>query len=171
MIVSGRWKVDEPQAPCGQRLSDVETTLKCPKCKLDLVPTIRHKIKVSACQSCKGIWLEYQELGQLEDEVFDFGDDAKGTLVFSSTPTNAKCPECDALLKRFKYRLYDMEMEFCENKHGYWLDDDEDTRVLELMKKEETDYQRKLLAEDQWSKTLTRMRSGSFLSKVRDLFH
>ncbi len=145
--------------------------MKCPKCNSDLTPTIRHKIKVSYCQSCKGMWLEQQELNQLEDEAFDFGDDAKGTLVFSSTPTTAKCPECNALLKRFKYRLFDLEMEFCENQHGYWLEDDEDTRVLELMKKEETDFQRKVLAEDQWATTLKHMRSHSFLSKVRDLFH
>lgn len=117
------------------------------------------------------MWLEQQDLNQLEDEAFDFGDDAKGTLVFSSTPTTAKCPECNALLKRFKYRLFDLEMEFCENQHGYWLEDDEDTRVLELMKKEETDFQRKVLAEDQWATTLKHMRSRSFLSKVRDLFH
>jgi len=145
--------------------------LKCPKCNSDLMPTIRHKIEVNYCQSCKGMWLEHQELEQLEDEVFDFGEHAKGTLVFSSTPTTDKCPECSALLKRFRYRLYDLEMEFCENQHGYWLDDDEDTRVLELMKKEEADLQRKLLTEDKWATTLKHMRSGSFLSKVRELFH
>jgi len=145
--------------------------LKCPKCNSDLAPAIRHKIKVNYCQSCKGMWLDCQELNQLEDEVFDFGDDAKGTLVFSSTPTTAKCPECSALLKKFNYRFYDLEMEFCENQHGYWLDDDEDTRVLELMKKEEKDFTRKVLAEDQWTRTLKHMRSGSFLSKVKDLFH
>ena len=135
------------------------------------MPTIRHKIEVHYCPSCKGMWLEHQELEQLEDEVFDFGEAAKGTLVFSSTPTTAKCPECSALLKRFRYRFYDLEMEFCENQHGYWLEDDEDTRVLELMKKEESNYERKLLAEDKWATTLKRMRSRSFLSKVRDLFH
>jgi Zn-finger nucleic acid-binding protein len=145
--------------------------LKCPRCTSDLTPTIRHKIQVNYCQSCKGMWLEYQELEQLEDEVFDFGEAAKGTLIFSSTLTTAKCPECSALLKRFRYRFYDLELEFCENQHGYWLEDDEDTRVLELMKKEEADYQRKLLAEDKWATTLKHMRSRSFLSKVRDLFH
>ena len=144
--------------------------MKCPKCNLDLTPTVRHKLKVNYCPSCKGMWLEAQELGQLEDEVFDFGDDAKGTVVFSSTPTTAKCPECNALLQKFNYRFYDLEMEFCPNQHGYWLGEDEDNRVLELMKKEETDYERKMLAEDQWAKTLNRMRSGSFLSKLRDLF-
>jgi hypothetical protein len=62
-------------------------------------------------------------------------------------------------------------MELCENQHGYWLSEDEDTRVLELMKAEEAHLQRKLRAEDQWVATLRRMRSHSFLSKVRDLFH
>jgi Zn-finger nucleic acid-binding protein len=144
--------------------------LKCPKCNAELTPATRHKLEVNYCQSCKGMWLEHQELDQLEDEVFDFGDDAKGTLVFSSTPTTAKCPECDALLKRFKYRLFDLELEFCGNQHGYWLDEDEDKRVLELMKKEETDYERKVLAEDKWTTVLKHMRSGSFLDKVRNLF-
>jgi len=132
---------------------------------------MRHKIEVNYCQSCKGMWLEHEELDQLEDEVFDFGEHAKGTLVFTSTSTTDKCPECDALLKKFRYRFNDLEMELCENQHGYWLSDDEDTRVLELMKGEEADMQRKLLAEDNWAATLKRMRSHSFLSKVRDLFH
>ena len=144
--------------------------MKCPKCNSDLTPAIRHKVKVNYCQSCKGMWLERQDLEKLEDEVFDFGEDAKGTLAFSSTPTTAKCPECSALLKRFNYRFYDLEMELCENQHGYWLDEDEDTRVLELMKKEEADEKRKLLAEDQWARTLKHLRSGSFLSKVKNLF-
>lgn len=144
--------------------------MKCPKCNSDLAPAIRHKIKFNYCQSCKGMWLDCQELNQLEDEAFDFGDDAKGTLIFSSTPTTDKCPVCSALLKRFKYRFCDLEMEFCENKHGFWLDEDEDNRVLQLMKQEEADETRKLLAEDQWTRALKHMRSGSFLSKVKDLF-
>jgi Zn-finger nucleic acid-binding protein len=108
--------------------------MKCPKCGVDLLPTIRHKLKINYCQSCKGLWLEHDELEELEDEVFDFGDRWKGTLVFSSAATTHKCPECSALLQRFRYRFYDLYMEFCPNQHGYWLDDDEDTRVLELMK-------------------------------------
>ena len=39
------------------------------------------------------------------------------------------------------------------------------------MKQEEADLQRKLLTEDKWATTLKHMRSGSFLSKVRELFH
>lgn len=145
--------------------------MKCPKCDVDLVSAVRHKVQVNECPSCKGMWLDSQELNELEDEAFDFGDDAKGTVVFSSTPTTARCPVCSAPLRRFYYRFYALEMECCGNQHGYWLEADEDTRVLELMKQEEKDYERKVLAEDQWGKTLKRLRSPSFLSKVRDLFH
>lgn len=112
------------------------------------------------------MWLERRELEELEDEVFDFGEHAKGTLVPSSTPTSLKCPECNGLLSRFQYRFYDLEMEYCE-QHGYWLTDDEDTRVLELMKHEEKDLSRKLIAENRWAATLKRMRSGSLLDRLR----
>ena len=145
--------------------------LLCPKCKSALTPTIRHKLEVNYCPRCKGMWLERAELGQLEDEVFDFGDHAKGTLVFESTPTGDKCPECDSNLRSFRYRFYDLTMELCENQHGYWLTADEDSRVLELMKNEEWEMRRKLTAENRWAAVMRQMRSHSFLSKVRDLFH
>ena len=117
--------------------------MKCPKCKSELTPVVRHKLHVNYCPSCKGMWLEHQELDQLEDEVFDFGEAAKGTLIVDSTPTTDQCPECDSLLKAFRYRFYDLQMEFCEQLHGYWLTDDEDSRVLELMKKEEYELRTK----------------------------
>jgi Zn-finger nucleic acid-binding protein len=145
--------------------------VKCPKCDVELVPATRHELKVNSCPSCNGMWLEHDELQELEDEVFDFGERWKGTLEFSSEATTHKCPECTALLQRFRYRFYDLEMEFCPAQHGYWLEHDEDTRVLELMKKEEADLQRKLLAEDKWTKTLRQLRSPSFFAKLRDLFH
>jgi Zn-finger nucleic acid-binding protein len=73
-------------------------------------------------------------------------------------------------MRRFQYRLYDLEMDFCEDGHGYWLDEGEDKRVLELMKKEEAGLERKVLAEDRWASHLQHLRSGSFLDKVRGLF-
>ena len=145
--------------------------MQCPRCKVTLVPATRHKLQVNCCPKCRGMWLEHPELDQLEDEVFDFGDRWKGTLVFGSTATTDQCPECSAPLQRFKYRFYELEMEFCPNEHGYWLEADEDTRVLELMKREEAGLERKLLAEDKWAKTLKHMYSQTFLSKLRDFFN
>ncbi len=144
--------------------------MKCPRCNVDMVLTQRHKLQVNYCEACKGMWLEQAELGELEDEVFDFGDRWKGTLFLSTSQTTDRCPECTEHLQKFQYRFYELEMEVCPNQHGYWLEDDEDTRVLELMKREEVDLKRKLLAEDKWAATLHRMRSGSFLNKMRDMF-
>ncbi len=144
--------------------------MKCPQCNVDLTPAVRHRLKINTCPSCKGMWLEHPELEQLEDEVFDFGEHAKGTLVADLTATNHKCPECNTLLQRFRYRFYDLEMELCPNEHGYWLEESEDTRVLQIMKTEERDLKRKWRAEDQWAAMRRHMHSRSFLSKLRDLF-
>jgi Zn-finger nucleic acid-binding protein len=145
--------------------------MKCPRCNVDLEPTTRYKLKVNICQKCKGMWFEHEELDELENEVFDFGDRWKGTLAFDSTATTHQCPECAASLQSFRYRFYDLQMEFCPNQHGYWLEADEDTRVLELMKREEVDLERKLLAEHKWAATLKHMHSRSFFSRLQDLFH
>lgn len=144
--------------------------MKCPNCDKDLVQTKRDRIEVEYCPSCQGMWLNRQELEELEDEAFDLGENEKGTLVFSATGTTRKCPQCSKLMKRFNYRLYDLEMDFCEDGHGFWLDADEDKRVLNLMKKEEAGLERTILAEDRWASDLQHLRSRSFLDRVRAWF-
>jgi Zn-finger nucleic acid-binding protein len=126
---------------------------------------------VESCPSCKGMWFTRQDLEKLEDEVFDFGDDEKGSLMLGDDATTLKCPQCGKLMKSFQYRLFDLGMDFCENGHGYWLTADEDKRVLELMRKEEKDLGRKVLAEDRWKSHLRYLQSGSFLDELCDLWH
>lgn len=143
--------------------------MKCPDCNVDLVPGTRDRVEMEICPTCKGMWLTPKELSQLEDEVFDFGDNEKGSLMLSSEPTSRKCPQCGKLLRSFEYRFYDLEMDFCEDLHGYWLTADEDKRVLDLMKKEESNLGRKVLAEDRFGAHLRYLQSGSFMDKLRDL--
>jgi Zn-finger nucleic acid-binding protein len=144
--------------------------MKCPNCNAMLEAGKRRGIDMESCPSCKGMWLSRQELEQLEDEAFDLGDDKKGSLIFGSEPTARKCPQCGHPMQKFQYRDYDLELEFCADGHGFWLNDGEDKRVLELMRQEETELRRKVLAEDDWASRLQRLRAGSFLDKVRDLF-
>jgi Zn-finger nucleic acid-binding protein len=157
---------------CGDRpaLKKEDSYMKCPVCNADLIQAKHSGIDVELCQTCKGMWLSRQELEQLEDEVFDFGDDEKGSLMLGSATTTHKCPECGKPMQGFQYRLYDLEMDLCEDGHGYWLEEDEDKRVLEIMKKEEVDLERKVLAEDKWASHLRRLRSGSFIDRIRDMF-
>lgn len=143
--------------------------MKCPKCNTELEKKSYRGMEVDRCSNCNGMWLDLQELDQLEDKAFD-KDELKGTIVFSSTPTEHRCPHCGSQLRKFQYRLHGLELEYCENKHGYWLDDDEEKRVLELMDDRERDMRRKSAAEAAWKKTLLRLRSPSFFDKLLDLF-
>jgi Zn-finger nucleic acid-binding protein len=143
--------------------------MKCPNCDAELVQKKRDGVEMEICPSCQGMWLSSRELAELEDEVFDFGDDEKGSLMLGSEPTNRNCPQCAKLMKTFQYRLYDLELDFCEDRHGYWLDADEDKRVLQLMKDEEKNLGRKVLAEDRFAAHLRYLQSGSFLDRLRDL--
>jgi Zn-finger nucleic acid-binding protein len=143
--------------------------MKCPNCDAELVQKKRDGVEMEICPSCDGMWLTSQELTRLEDEVFDFGDDEKGSLMLGSAPTDRKCPECGKLMKSFQYRLYDLGMDFCEAGHGFWLEADEDKRVLDLMRKEEKNLGRKVLAEDRFAAHLQYLRSGSFMDRIRDL--
>jgi Zn-finger nucleic acid-binding protein len=144
-------------------------SMKCPDCDVDLVEGKRDGVDMEICPSCRGMWLTCGELAQLEDEVFDFGDEEKGSLTLVSTPSNRKCPQCGKAMKSFEYRFYDLQMDFCEELHGYWLVADEDKRVLELMRKEEKNLARKVLAEDRFAAHLRYLRSGSFMDRLRDL--
>ena len=126
-------------------------------------------IEVDQCDRCKGIWLELDELDQLEDQAFD-DDELKGTLIFKSEQTEHKCPHCSGPLTRFQYRLNDLELEYCEEEHGFWLDEGEEARVLELMESRSKDMDRKYAAEATWGQTLSRFKSKSFLHKLKRRF-
>lgn len=144
--------------------------MKCPKCNVDLVAEVRHKVDMEVCPSCKGMWLSAKELDELENEAFDLGEHGKGTLVYDAAATTQKCPQCATPMRRFNYHAYDLRMDFCPQQHGYWLDAGADERVLKLMKDEERRFKRNVHAEAQWGSMLSHMRSGSFMSKLKDLF-
>jgi len=142
--------------------------MKCPNCAADLVQKKRDGVEMEICPSCQGMWLTQQELTQLENKVFDFGDEEKGSLMLGSSDSSRKCPQCEKAMRTFQYRFYDLQLDFCPDQHGYWLDADEDKRVLELMKKEEKNLGRTVLAEDRFAAHLQYLRSGAFMDRLRE---
>ena len=135
--------------------------MKCPKCDAELEKKSYKGIEVDFCPNGQGMWLDHEELDELEDKAFE-EDELKGSLMISSTTSKYQCPHCQSQLKKFNYRLHSLELEYCENGHGFWLDSGEEERVLELMKAREEDMQRKFDAESEWQKTLKKLRSKSF---------
>jgi Zn-finger nucleic acid-binding protein len=134
--------------------------MKCPKCSADLAEQTRYSLQVDACPACGGLWLDAGELDQLEDQAYD--DDAhKGSLMVNDAPTRYACPHCGDALRAFQYRLHSLTLEYCSNQHGFWLDADEERRVLEIMRQREQDIQRKEAAEAEFSGVLRRLRRPS----------
>lgn len=143
--------------------------MKCPRCDKELNQKVIYRdIEVDTCPQCQGTWLEFEELDQLEDTVFD-RDELKGTTVFDTWPTGLSCPECRQEMKGFNYRYYDLKLDYCVKEHGFWLDKGEEERVLELMKRESKNLARKFGMEERWGGILTNLKSKSFFSKIKDL--
>jgi Zn-finger nucleic acid-binding protein len=143
--------------------------MKCPKCNVDLKPRNDRGVEVEACPNCQGMWLTPAELDELENEAFSH-EENKGSLYVTSYETEFKCPVCAQPLKEFDYRFFDLQLECCP-EHGFWLDKDEDDQILELMRGEEARVERKFGTEGSWVNYINHLRSPSFFSRVKDLFH
>lgn len=143
--------------------------MKCPRCNVTLKLEKYRGIEVDKCSGCEGMWLDHPELGELEDKVFDEGL-VKGTMRFTSNSGDLLCPTCGKHMHWFRYRHYNLELDFCEEEHGFWLDKGEERRVLEIMEQRGKDLKRSASAEVEWNKFLSNINSKSFLDKVKDLF-
>lgn len=94
--------------------------MRCPRCSAELKVEQSRGIEVDRCPNCRGLWLDYTELDQLEDVVLD-KDEVKGTLAYSPRPSDISCPRCEGPMKAFNYRAWDLELDLCEKQHGFWL--------------------------------------------------
>ena len=143
--------------------------MNCPRCNSELRVESYKDIEVDRCPTCQGMWLDYGELDQLEDTVLD-KDEIKGMMIYSPYKGELSCPKCGKAMQRFNYRAYSLELDFCEDGHGTWLDAGEEKRVLELMEQRIKDLDRKFKAEAEWGNFLRKLNSPSFFNKVKGLF-
>ena len=143
--------------------------MKCPRGDGELIAEIYKGIEVDRCNSCKGMWLDYGELEELEDTAFD-ADKVKGSLMFRSFRGDLLCPKCQRPMQFFNYRAYNLELDFCDQEHGMWLDAGEEKHVLELMEHRSKNLDRKAKAEVEWAGFLKGLKTKSFGSKVKGLF-
>ena len=139
----------------------------CPKCGASLKVERYRGIEVDKCMKCEGIWLDYPGLDQLEDTVLD-NDEVKGSMITRSSEGELPCPVCRAPMDQFRYRFNELWLDVCPQEHGFWLDKNEEKRVLELMKQRIQELNRSSGAEQQWDRMLGRMRSKSFIQKIKD---
>ena len=140
--------------------------MKCPRCAIQLIPEDFAEVRVDRCKECRGMWLDPSELDQLEDTVFD-KDELKGSVMYRSFQGTLPCPNCGQTMHSFHYRAYDLELDFCSQEEGIWLDGGEEDRVLQIMRDRHRDLKRAGKAEEQWAKLVRSMKSGAFKGRLR----
>ena len=142
----------------------------CPRCRVDMEVERTIGIdEVDRCLKCGGMWLDHHELEQLEDTAISKSN-TKGTMMMRSFGSDLLCPHCETTMKWFRYRRYNLEIDFCEGGHGYWLDKGEEKRVLDIMRERNKGLSRSVDAQVQWERFLGRLGKRSFIDKVKELF-
>ena len=143
--------------------------MNCPRCDVALNEKSFKGIEIDHCPDCKGLWLDFHELDQLEDHAMD-EDERKGMIEYARRESDISCPHCHEVMETFNYRAHDLPIDHCKNQHGYWLDEGEEKKVLDIMNQRTRDLRRTASAEEKWVNFLERGGTRSFLTKVKDLF-
>ena len=134
--------------------------MKCPRDNTDLVVEHHHGIEVDHCASCSGRWLDHHELDHLEATVPSTEEERVATIQYARRDSELNCPVCEKQMVAFNYRAYNLELDTCEEKHGFWLDAGEDGRVRDIIEERIKGLQRSSSAEASWDGFLDGLRGS-----------
>ena len=134
--------------------------MNCPRDGDSLHTEQLHGIEVDACHTCRGIWLDPDELDKLEATAPSTEEERRATVVYGERPSELNCPACGKQMTAFDYRAHAVQIDMC-TEHGWWLDAGEEGRVREIIEERVHDLARKYGAETAFSRFL----SGAFKRK------
>ena len=143
--------------------------MNCPRCSATLIERKFKDVEIDRCPECEGLWLDFHELDQLEDNAMD-DDRLKGMMDYARRESDISCPHCNGPMETFNYRAHNLPIDRCTEDHGFWLDKGEEERVLTVMRERTRDLKRSASAEEQWAQFLERGGTRSFFDKVKGLF-
>ena len=143
--------------------------MNCPHGHGELIVEHHHGIEVDHCSTCNGRWLDQHELDILEATSAPDPNDRKGMIEYSKRQSDLKCPVCGKRMTAFNYRANPLELDFCDDEHGYWLDAGEDARVKDLVEQRVRDLYRASSAEESWGQFIGGLRGikGKFKGRGR----
>ncbi len=148
--------------------------MKCPRDGTELIVEHRHGIEVDRCPSCNGRWLDHHELDELEATVPSTKAQRRATIRYAKKQSELNCPECGQRMTAFNYRAYNLELDTCEDEHGFWLDAGEGGHVRDIIEERIQGLSRAESAEAAWDGLLDRLkgggRGGSVWDQVTGLF-
>ena len=144
--------------------------MNCPRCTTPLTVEHYKKIEVDHCQTCNGRWLDHKELDELEATATKDDDARRAMIEYAKRSSELNCPKCGKEMYAFNYRAYDLELDTCEDDHGFWLDAGEEGRVRDIIEDRVRGLNRSRSAEDSWADFLEGVGGKSVLGKVKGFF-
>lgn len=131
--------------------------MDCPKCQGAVFRRELGSVVVDECRDCRGIWFDRDELRRAKDEAepdanwLDFEvwkdrDRVRGALA------SIACPTCGSQLVALTYSDTAVEIDYCSQCEGAWLDHGEFEKIIEALSNEiktkpAPDYVRSVLEE------------------------
>jgi Zn-finger nucleic acid-binding protein len=144
--------------------------LKCPRDQTELVAEHHSDIEVDRCPQCNGRWLDHHELDLLEAATAPDEGDRRATIEYAKHPSELACPACGKQMRAFNYRAYNLELDTCEDEHGFWLDAGEEGRVGDIMEERVRGLERAATAEEAWAGVLGRIGRKSVWDNIKGMF-
>jgi Zn-finger nucleic acid-binding protein len=125
----------------------------CPRDQTELLEEQLHGIEVDHCPTCNGRWLDHHELDELEAGKAN-EEERRGMIQYAERESELKCPVCGERMLAFNYRAYNVELDSCEQEHGFWLDAGEAGEVRDIIDERVRGLKRAATAEESWAKFL-----------------
>ena len=125
----------------------------CPRDQTELLEEQLHGIEVDHCPTCNGRWLDHHELDELEATKAT-EEERRGMIQYAERESELKCPVCGERMLAFNYRAYNVELDTCEQEHGFWLDAGEAGELRDIIDERVRGLKRSATAEESWANFL-----------------
>jgi Zn-finger nucleic acid-binding protein len=163
-------------------------TLKCPKCKSDMLPITLGGSSMRECESCGGLWLEVPAFENIcadrehQAAVLGLASPVTGHRMDATAEVIKvryfPCPQCGQLMNRMNFaRCSGVIVDICRG-HGTWFDASELRAIIEFIRaggldlsrqkeKREIAFEREQLRHEQF--VTSRSEARAFSSSDDDL--
>ena len=147
--------------------------MQCPRDQTELLEERMHGIEVDHCPQCNGRWLDHHELDELEATKTEDDGHRSGMIDYARRESELSCPVCAEPMIAFNYRAYNLELDTCEQQHGFWLDAGEEGELRDVIDERVKGLERAASAEESWAKFLDNLGSkggGGMFGGLRGFF-
>lgn len=127
-------------------------------------------IEVDHCMTCNGRWLDHHQLDEFEATIVPDPSIRRATIEFSRRESGLSCPVCQKQMRAFNYRAYAVEIDTCEDEHGWWLDAGEEGLMRDVLEDRVRGLQRAATAEEAWGDLIRGVSGGGVWDRVKDMF-